>query len=143
MGPYLRDGRPTPFAPIAHDTAQPTDLHHLDATVSMARSGPGTAAGEFFICVGPQPALDVGGGRNPDGQGFAACAQVVQGMDVVRALHARGGAQQSLDAPIPLRQVRRTAGWSSYTAAALAMATGASTRSFRRQEPCNPPPPKL
>jgi peptidyl-prolyl cis-trans isomerase A (cyclophilin A) len=103
------DDKPTPFPPIAHETTQQTGLRHLDGTVSMARNGPGTAAGEFFICIGPQPALDFGGGRNPDGQGFAAFGQVVQGMDVVRALHARGGEKQFLDAPMALRSLRRTA----------------------------------
>jgi peptidyl-prolyl cis-trans isomerase A (cyclophilin A) len=109
-GLHLPDGKAAPFPPIAHETTQQTGLRHLDGTVSMARNGPGTAAGEFFICIGPQPALDFGGGRNPDGQGFAAFGQVVQGMDVVRALHARGGARQFIDTPIALRQVRRTTG---------------------------------
>lgn len=92
---------------IAHETTQQTGLRHRDGTVSMARNQPGTATAEFFICVGDQPALDFGGGRNPDGQGFAAFGQVVQGMEVVRALHARGGAEQWLKTPIALGGVTR------------------------------------
>ena len=48
----------------------------------MARAGPDTAQDEFFICIGPQPELDFGGQRNPDGQGFAAFGRVIKGMDV-------------------------------------------------------------
>ena len=101
------DDAPPPFPPIRHETTRETGLRHLDGTVSMARSAPGTAAAEFFICIGPQPALDFGGGRNPDGQGFAAFGRVVEGMATVRALHARAQEQQFLPEPIPLRGVRR------------------------------------
>ena len=53
----------------------------------MARGGPGTASTEFFICIGDQPALDFGGKRNTDQLGFAAFGHVVDGMDVVKAIH--------------------------------------------------------
>ena len=101
------DGKAAPFAPIVHETTKSTGLRHRDGTVSMARNGPGTATAEFFVCIGDQPELDFGGGRNPDGQGFAAFGQVVEGMAVVRALHARGQAQQFLPQPIPVQRVRR------------------------------------
>jgi peptidyl-prolyl cis-trans isomerase A (cyclophilin A) len=94
--------------PIAHETTKQTGLRHRDGTISMARGTPGTATAEFFICIGDQPELDFGGRRNPDGQGFAAFGQVVQGMDVVRALHGRAGAEQWLAAPIAIGPVRRT-----------------------------------
>jgi peptidyl-prolyl cis-trans isomerase A (cyclophilin A) len=55
----------------------------------MARGAPDSATGEFFICIGPQPELDQGGGRNPDGWGFAAFGRVIDGMDVVRRIQAR------------------------------------------------------
>ncbi len=106
-GMHLGDEQATVFPPIVHESTQQTGLRHIDGTVSMARNGPGTAAGEFFICIGVQPALDFGGLRNPDGQGFAAFGQVTEGMDVVRALHARGGPQQFLPQPIGLRRVER------------------------------------
>ena len=106
-GMNLPDEKPAPFAPIAHETTRQTGLRHRDGTVSMARNEPGSATAEFFICIGDQPALDFGGGRNPDGQGFAAFGQVVEGMAVVRALHARAGAEQFLPSPIPVRSVRR------------------------------------
>ena len=102
-----RDDDRSPLPAIAHETTRETGLLHLDGTVSMARSQPGTASSEFFICIGDQPALDFGGGRNPDGQGFAAFGKVVSGQDVVRALHARGEASQRLSQPIAIRSVRR------------------------------------
>ena len=92
---------------IAHEATRETGLRHLDGTVSMARSQPGTATSEFFICIGDQPSLDFGGGRNPDGQGFAAFGRVVSGRDVVRALHAKGESVQRLAAPIAITSVRR------------------------------------
>ena len=106
-GMKLGDGKAPPFEPIAHESTRETGLRHLDGTVSMARSTPGSAASEFFICIGDQPELDFGGGRNPDGQGFAAFGRVTQGREVVQALHGRGGAKQFLDEPVPVRSVRR------------------------------------
>ncbi len=108
-GMYLADGQAPPLPPIAHETTRETGLRHLDGTVSMARSVPGSAASEFFICIGDQPELDFGGGRNPDGQGFAAFGRVVSGQDVVRAIYSMGQATQILSSPIAVRSVRRTA----------------------------------
>jgi len=103
------DNEKPPLAPIVHETTQQSGLRHLDGTVSMARAQPGSATAEYFVCVGDQPALDFGGGRNPDGLGFAAFGRVVEGMDVVRALHARGEADQYLAQPVRVRSVRRVA----------------------------------
>ena len=105
----LSDDTAPPLPRIVHETTRDTGLRHLDGTVSMARSQPGTATSEFFICIGDQPSLDFGGGRNPDGQGFAAFGRVVSGRDVVRALHAKGEAEQRLAAPIAIASVRRVA----------------------------------
>lgn len=106
-GLNLKDEAPPLRPPIAHETTKQTGLRHRDGTVSMARGAPGTATAEFFICVGDQPELDFGGRRNPDGQGFAAFGQVVQGMDVVRALHGQAGAEQWLRKPIAIGPVHR------------------------------------
>jgi peptidyl-prolyl cis-trans isomerase A (cyclophilin A) len=76
------------FAPIPLERTRDTGLHHLDGTLSMARDGPDTAQSSFSICVGDQPELDFGGRRNPDGQGFAAFGRVIEGMEVVRTIHA-------------------------------------------------------
>ena len=79
---------PGPFPPVAHETTAQTGLLHEDGSISMARGEVGTASTEFFICIGAQPALDYGGARNADGQGFAVFGRVVAGMDVIRAIHA-------------------------------------------------------
>ena len=83
-----------PFEPIDHETTDATGLLHVDGAISMARGDVGTASTEFFICVGAQPALDFGAERNPDEQGFAVFGRVVDGMDVVKAIH-----EQPADAP--------------------------------------------
>lgn len=75
------------LAPIPHETTKVTGIRHRDGVISMARDTPGSATSEFFICLGDNAALDYGGARNKDGQGFAAFGRVVQGMDVVRAIH--------------------------------------------------------
>lgn len=106
-GMRLPDGVPPPFPPVRHETTRDTGLKHRDGTVSMARSAPGTGAGEFFICIGDQPALDFGGGRHPDGQGFAAFGQVVEGMDAVRKMHAQAKPQQFLQEPYQAKSVKR------------------------------------
>ena len=75
------------FEAVAHETTDKTGIPHKDGTISMARGGPGTASTEFFICIGDQPALDFGGNRNTDQLGFAAFGRVIDGMDVVKAIH--------------------------------------------------------
>jgi peptidyl-prolyl cis-trans isomerase A (cyclophilin A) len=95
------------FPPIAHETTRTTGLRHLDGTVSMARSAPGTATSSFFFCIGDQPELDFGGRRNPDGQGFAAFGRIVSGMDVVRAIQALPAEGQTLRPPVRILTVRR------------------------------------
>ena len=55
-------------------------LTHTDGAVGMARSSdPNSASSQFYICDGPQHSLD--------GQ-YAVFGQVIEGMDVVRAIAA-------------------------------------------------------
>lgn len=79
---------------IPHETTAMTGLTHLKGTVSLARFAPGAVYHSFFICLRDEPALDFGGARNPDGQGFAAFGQVVEGFDVVERIYARGEAEE-------------------------------------------------
>jgi peptidyl-prolyl cis-trans isomerase A (cyclophilin A) len=95
------------FPPIKLERTRMTGLSHKNGTISMARDGPDTATSDFFICVGDQPALDFGGKRNPDGQGFAAFGRVVLGMDVVQRIHAAPANGQSLEPPIAIYGVER------------------------------------
>jgi peptidyl-prolyl cis-trans isomerase A (cyclophilin A) len=95
------------FPPIAHETTAVTGLKHVDGTISMARSKPGSATSSFFFCINDQPQLDFGGKRNPDGQGFAAFGKVVTGMDVVRAIQALPAQGQLLAPPVKIISIRR------------------------------------
>lgn len=112
----LADAAPW-LPPVAHETTRDTGITHTDGTLSLARGAPGTGtAAAFFICLGNQPALDFGGTRNPDGQGFAAFGRVVRGMDVVRKIHALPAtapsnseymAGQILTEPVAIRRAYR------------------------------------
>ena len=95
------------FAPIPLERTSVTHLSHRDGTVSMARGGPDTATSDFFICIGDQPALDYGGRRNPDGQGFAAFGQVTDGMDLVRQIQQSPAQGQTLTPAIVIVSIER------------------------------------
>ena len=95
------------FPPIKLERTSVTKLQHRDGTISMARDGPDTGTSDFFICVGDQPALDYGGKRNPDGQGFAAFGRVVLGMDVVRRINAAPAKGQTLRPAVPIKNIVR------------------------------------
>jgi len=77
--------------PVTHEPTSKTGLAHGEGTISMARTTPGSARGDFFITTGPLPSLDARPADAGDNAGFAAFGQVTDGMDVVRAI---------LDAPV-------------------------------------------
>jgi peptidyl-prolyl cis-trans isomerase A (cyclophilin A) len=104
------------FPPIAHESTLATGLRHLDGTLSMARFAPGTATSDFSICCGDAPYLDAHPDQPGDNQGYAAFGQVVEGMDVARAILAlptTGAAQtpamqgQMIDPPVRIVSARR------------------------------------
>ena len=95
----------TPFIP--HETTAMTGLTHRNGSLSMARMEPGTANTEFSICIGPQPELDFGGRRNPDGQGFAVFGRILKGMDIARRIQKLPDTRQYLDKPLPITSVQR------------------------------------
>jgi peptidyl-prolyl cis-trans isomerase A (cyclophilin A) len=104
--------------PIAHEPTSQTGLKHTDGAVSIARTAPGTATSDFFICIGDAPYLDADPKAPGDNQGFAAFGRVVQGMDVAKkilALPTPGKAinpvmkGQILDPPVPITSARRIA----------------------------------
>ena len=92
---------------VAHETTAQTGLTHLDGTISLARQEPGTANTEFAICIGPQPELDFGGKRNPDGQGFSVIGRVISGMDIVRSIQTLPETGQYLDKEVPISKIIR------------------------------------
>jgi peptidyl-prolyl cis-trans isomerase A (cyclophilin A) len=95
------------FAPIALERTSTTGIKHLAGAISLARDGPDTATGDFFICVTDQPSLDFGGARNPDGQGFAAFGHVLRGMKVVRRIQSGKASGQTLIPPVRILSIRR------------------------------------
>ena len=93
--------------PIPLERTRDTGLSHLAGTISMARNGPATATSSFFIVTQDTPALDFGGGRNPDGQGFAAFGRVVEGLEVARRIQmSPANSEERLTPPIVIRSAR-------------------------------------
>lgn len=95
---------------IALERTSETGLRHRDGTISMARLTPDSAVSDFFICINAQPDLDFGGQRNPDGQGFAAFGQVIDGMDVVRTIQVQPSNGQALDPHVAIVRAYRING---------------------------------
>ena len=95
------------FPAIPLERTSVTGLSHVDGALSMARDGPDTARDEFFICIGPQPSLDFGGARNPDGQGFAVFGRVTSGMDIVRRIQMSPAEGQRLTPPVKILRAKR------------------------------------
>lgn len=75
---------------IQHEPTTQTGLSHTNGALSMAMGDPGTANGDFSIMLGDQRGLDA----RPDAQeaiwrnGYAVFGYVIDGMDVVSAIHA-------------------------------------------------------
>ncbi len=105
QGGLFEDDHPQALPPIKHESTKETGILHKDGTISMARYGPGTATSEFFICIGDQPALDFGGMRNSDGEGFAAFGRVIKGMDVVREIQKQPAQDQYLEPRIKISEI--------------------------------------
>lgn len=93
--------------PVTLERTRDTGLSHVAGTISMARDGPDTATSSFFIVTHDTPALDFGGGRNPDGQGFAAFGRVVEGLDVARRIQmSPADGEERLTSPVAIRRAR-------------------------------------
>jgi peptidyl-prolyl cis-trans isomerase A (cyclophilin A) len=83
---------------VEHESTAVTELTHEDGVVSLARGALGSGSpDDFFICIGDQRTLDAGGNRPPDRQGFAAFGRVIDGLDVVKIIHAQPTAQEAKD----------------------------------------------
>jgi len=76
--------------PIAHEPTSETGVLHTAGALSMARNAPGTATGDFSILLQEQPGMDADPtSDDPELRaGYTAFGHVVEGMDVVRAIHA-------------------------------------------------------
>lgn len=92
---------------IPHESTEQTGITHTDGVISLARSEPGTAGTEFFICMDNQPGLDYGGENVPDRKGYAAFGKVVKGMDIVRKISRMNEKEQYLMPPFPIFDIVR------------------------------------
>ena len=92
---------------IPHESTKQTGLSHTSGTISLARTAPGTASTEFFICIGDQTQFDYGKGSSSDTLGFAAFGKVVKGMPVVRAIQQENKHGESFDQKIVIKSIKR------------------------------------
>lgn len=92
---------------IPHESTKETGILHNDGVVSLARTDPGTATTEFFICIGDQPGFDAGGANNADGLGYAAFGRVVKGLDIVRKIYHQPEYDQYFDPPVPIYNIKK------------------------------------
>lgn len=106
QGGVMNNENPPKVDPIPHESTDQTGVKHLNGVISMARSAPGSASSEFFICMGDQPELDSRGRRNPDGQGFAAFGQVIEGWSVLQAVWGAPAIGEKLDPYIPIHTIK-------------------------------------
>lgn len=106
------------FPPIAHEPTSKTGVLHTDGTISMGRNAPGTAAGDFFITIGPMTYMNADPSASGDNAGYAAFGHVVEGMDVVKRILAAPRSPtlgvgimkgQMLAAPVKIISARRVA----------------------------------
>ncbi|WP_324260669.1 peptidylprolyl isomerase [Altererythrobacter sp. H2] len=75
---------------IPHEPTSVTGLSHTNGALSMAMEEPGTANGDFSIMVQDQTGLDADPASDDPvwRNGYAVFGYVVEGMDVVQAIHA-------------------------------------------------------
>ncbi|CAL1691874.1 Peptidyl-prolyl cis-trans isomerase A [Brevundimonas subvibrioides] len=103
--PRGSDDASRPSIPL--ERTRETGLRHVAGTISLARNGPDTATSSFFIVTRDTPSLDFGGGRNPDGQGFAAFGRLSEGLDVARAIQTMpADGEEQLTPPVVIRSAR-------------------------------------
>jgi peptidyl-prolyl cis-trans isomerase A (cyclophilin A) len=92
---------------IPHESPRQTGLSHVSGTISMARTTPGSATSEFFICIGDQPQFDSSSGGNYDGLGYAAFGKVFSGMKVVREIQNKKNNGESFATPIKINSIKK------------------------------------
>ncbi|WP_240965779.1 peptidylprolyl isomerase [Pseudoflavitalea sp. G-6-1-2] len=107
QGGLYRSAKRPELPGIPHETTQATGILHLDGVISLARTTPGTATTEFFICIGNQSGFDYGGTNNPDGQGYAAFGRVIKGLGTVRKIYNMPETDQYFDPPVPIYNIEK------------------------------------
>jgi peptidyl-prolyl cis-trans isomerase A (cyclophilin A) len=107
-GFVIQGGNKTREAPddpkLTLETPLTSGIRNTDGAISMARtSDPDSATSEFFICDGPQPALD----GSPGQPGYAAFGHVTSGMDVVKKIVNQPAEEQMLTNPVRIVKIVR------------------------------------
>lgn len=93
-----------PLDPLRHESTQVTGLKHDRWALSAARYDVEQAYESCFICMRDEPALDYGGKRHPDGQGFAVFGRVTGGFETLEAVFAKAEEADFLSQPIPIER---------------------------------------
>lgn len=104
QGGVYGSGKMFPFIP--HESTKETGLSHTSGTISMARTKPGTASTEFFICIGDQSPLDAGRRGTEDSLGMAAFGKVTEGMDVVKKIHNKPSSGDAFIEKISISKIK-------------------------------------
>lgn len=76
-----------PYPKISVETTKETGLKHINGTLSFGRDAVDQVDTNVFVCIGDQPNLDYGGARHPDGYGFSAFGQIIEGMKIAEEIH--------------------------------------------------------
>lgn len=92
---------------VPDEPTNQTHISHTEGVISLARTGPGTATTEFFICLDNEPGYDYKGENSPDSLGYTAFGKVVKGMEVVRAIYGDPQSNQIFTPPIPVADITR------------------------------------
>ncbi|MEP3050137.1 MAG: peptidylprolyl isomerase [Erythrobacter sp.] len=92
-----------------HEGTNISGRRHTRWAISAARGDIGQNYPSFFVCMRDEPALDFGGGRHPDGNGFAVFGEVTDGFDVLEALRNRAEDSEFLEQPIAIQHVYKPA----------------------------------
>ncbi|MEO6730032.1 MAG: peptidylprolyl isomerase [Ferruginibacter sp.] len=92
---------------IVHESTNQTGLSHTTGTISLARTTPGSANTEFFICIGDQTQFDHGNAGAGDSLGYAAFGKVFKGMTVVRNIQGQRKNDQSFVEKILINKIER------------------------------------
>ncbi len=92
---------------VDHESPRQTGMTHESGTISMARTTPGSATSEFFICIGDQKQFDSSNRGNSDGLGYAAFGKVVEGMKVVRQIQNTKSSGESFVSPIRISNIKK------------------------------------
>jgi len=100
-------GRIGPYPAIMLEPTTETGIKHVNGAITLGRTTPDSVDDVFVICVDDQPELDTGGRRHPDGLGFPAFGKVVEGMEVVKHIHAMKAEGQKIISEVRVLSMAR------------------------------------